>query len=163
RLVQLLRTPGGGHIQLIDDENEVAASQLRLAENLANLEEEKRYVLEIKGGLETYFARWEARKQNVPPDPVKNDDKLAAELEHPVLRDCLELRKFNMRQIVKSEEENQAIINPLLWGILAVGLGGSLAGLVIGYTTARRLRHSIGQLSVSIGDAAGRLNRELGS
>jgi signal transduction histidine kinase len=79
------------------------------------------------------------------------------------LRDCLELRKFNMRQIVKSEEVNQAIINPLLWGMLGVGLGGSLAGLVIGYTTARRLRHSIGQLSVSIRDAAGRLNRELGS
>lgn len=163
RLILLLRTPGGGHIHRIDDENEVAASQLRRAENLANLEEEKRYVSKIKGGLETYFARWEARKDNAPPDPVKHDEKLAAELDQLVLGDCLELRKFNMRQIVKSEEENQAIINPLLWGMLAVGFGGSLAGLVIGYTTARRLRHSIGQLSVSIRDAAGRLNRELGS
>jgi signal transduction histidine kinase len=120
-------------------------------------------VKEISGGLRAYLLKWESRKQTLPPDPPKYDSELASDLEQQVLRDCLELRKFNMRQIVKSEEQNQAIINPLLWGMLAVGFGGSLAGLVIGYTTARRLRHSIGQLSVSIRDAAGRLNRELGS
>src|SRR5262249_40364510 len=53
--------------------------------------------------------------------------------------------------------------NPLMWGILGVGVGGSLGGLILGYTMAKRLRHSIGQLSVSIRDATGRLNRELGS
>jgi signal transduction histidine kinase len=73
------------------------------------------------------------------------------------------LRKFNLQQIVQSEEENQAIVNPLLWGIVSLGVGGSLGGLVLGYMMARRLRQSIGQLSVSIRDAAGRLNRELGS
>jgi signal transduction histidine kinase len=163
RLIQLLRALGKDHIQLIDDENEVAASQLAQAQNLANLDEERDNVNKIAGGLHAYFEEWASRKELPPPDARKYDEKLATELEQQVLRYCLELRKFNMRQIVKSEEENQAIINPLLWGMLGVGLGGSLAGLVIGYTTARRLRHSIGQLSVSIRDAAGRLNRELGS
>jgi signal transduction histidine kinase len=68
-----------------------------------------------------------------------------------------------MDQIVESEEGNQRIVNKLLWGIVGVGVGASFGGLVLGYSMARRLRHSIGQLSISIRDAAGKLNRELGS
>src|SRR5439155_10249932 len=60
-------------------------------------------------------------------------------------------------------EENQSIIHALNWGLLAVGLGAPLGGLLLGYAVARQLRHSIYQLSVGIRDAAGQLNRELGS
>jgi signal transduction histidine kinase len=165
RLIQLLRSQTDdplAQVQAIEYQNRAAAVQLTQAQDLANLDEEKRYVGEIASGLHKYFQHWEEHEA----EPQARTDfyaRLANELEQLVLRDCLELRKFNMRQIVKSEEENQAILNPLMWGMVGVGLGGSLAGLVLGYTMARRLRHSIGQLSVSIRDAAGRLNRELGS
>src|SRR5262249_23474338 len=55
------------------------------------------------------------------------------------------------------------IVNTLKWGLLAVGLGAPLSGLLLGFAVARSLRHSIYQLSVGIRDAAGRLNRQLGS
>jgi signal transduction histidine kinase len=46
---------------------------------------------------------------------------------------------------------------------VALGVGAPLSGLLLGFAVARNLRHSIYQLSVRIRDAAGRLNRELGS
>jgi signal transduction histidine kinase len=154
-LVRLLHARGDNPNNLTEvaDQNQKAAEQLARAEDLANLEGEKRLVPQISAGLQRYFAAW--NKQDY--------DAALKELEQKVLPDCVALRKFNLDQIVKSEEKNQAIINPLLWGIVGVGVGGSLGGLVLGYTMARRLRRSIGQLSVSIRDAAGRLNRELGS
>jgi signal transduction histidine kinase len=154
-LVRLLHARGDDPANLMEaaTQNQKTAERLAPAEDLANLEGEKRLVLQISAGLQRYFAAWD-----------KGDyDGALKELEQQVLPDCVALRKFNLDQIVKAEEKNQAIINPLLWGIVGVGLGGSLGGLVLGYTMARRLRRSIGQLSVSIRDAAGRLNRELGS
>jgi signal transduction histidine kinase len=89
--------------------------------------------------------------------------RLATQLEKKVLPPCSDLRSFNQQQVRKSVAEDRAIVTTLKWGMLAVGLGGSLGGLVLGFTVARRIKHSIGQLSVRIRDAAGRLNRELGS
>jgi signal transduction histidine kinase len=73
------------------------------------------------------------------------------------------LGRFNLSQISQSDEENQAVVNTITWGMLIIGLGGTLSGLLLGYEVARRVRHSIYQLSVRIRDAAGRLNREVGS
>src|SRR5262249_39673923 len=117
----------------------------------------------IRASLQHYFQKWEKWAAEKQHTLQAADRDLATYLEQTVLPQCVALRKFNMEQIVSSEKENLAIVNPLLWGIVGLGLGGSFGGLVLGYTMARRLRHSIGQLSVSIRDAAGRLNRELGS
>ncbi len=156
-LVRLLRSAESdpGLAATIDAQNRFTAGILAQAEELANLDREKTLVGRIEAGFSDYLTAWQ-RSQEKPAT-------LASMLETKLLLDCVELRKFNMRQIVQSEEENQGIVNPLMWGIVAVGLGGSFGGLVLGYTMARRLRYSIGQLSVSIRDAAGRLNRELAS
>src|SRR5262245_48543595 len=157
RLLREARDAPGSHAERIADKNRKITEHLAEAEKLANLDDEKTLVDKVATGLRRYFEAWD--KDSTPDRAVE----LAADLETTVLPDCVALRKFNMKQIERSEEENQAIVNPLLWGIVAVGVGGSLGGLVLGYTMARRLRQSIGQLSVSIHDAAGRLNRELGS
>jgi signal transduction histidine kinase len=156
-LVRLLRSAESdpGLAGTIDAQNRFTGGILAQAEELANLDREKTLVGRIEAGFSDYSMAWQNR-QGKPAN-------LASMLEAKLLPDCVELRKFNMRQIVQSEEENQGIVNPLMWGIVAVGLGGSFGGLVLGYTMARRLRYSIGQLSVSIRDAAGRLNRELAS
>jgi signal transduction histidine kinase len=159
-LTQLLRS--GAAAELVGRRHVTVREHLAEAEGLANHEEEKMFVGRISRNLSVYFDQWRERHASGAPRP-QGDADLAQELDQRVLPECVALRKFNMRQIVSSEEDNKAIVNPLLWGITGLGVGGSFFGLVIGYSMARRLRHSIAQLSISIRDAAGRLNRELGS
>src|SRR5262249_35722984 len=80
-----------------------------------------------------------------------------------VLSPCIFLRKYNFEQEAQSYQKNRDIVTTLQWVLLIVGLGAPLGGLLLGYAVARSLRHSIYQLSVGIRDAAGRLNREVGS
>jgi signal transduction histidine kinase len=131
-----------------------AEAEMRDAQDLANHPEEKTLVAQVGAGWKKYREqqeRGESRKQ------------MAATLGTDVLAPCIELRDYNLRQIAQSDSDNQQIIDTLRWGMLIVGVGGSLSGLVMGYIVARRLSHSIAQLSVRIRDAAGRLNRDLGS
>lgn len=163
RLLRVSKIEPQFYLQQVEEQHAEARRKLDSAEELANLDAEKSLVARIAAGLERHSHQWESR-HGAPPHPASTSAAdLAGALEQQVLPDCVALRRFNMQQIVTSEEENQAIVNPLLWGIVSVGVGGPLGGLVLGYTIARRLRRSIGQLSISIRDAAGRLNRELGS
>jgi len=131
-----------------------ADSELEAASGLADHESEKEWVLRIRAGLEKYQAR-KAAQGGVA--------ELADTLRGQVLEPCVELRKYNLDQIAQSDSDNQRIVETLRWGMLIVGVGGSLSGLFMGYVVARRLSHTISQLSVRIRDAAGRLNRDLGS
>ncbi len=124
------------------------------AQNLANHESELDLVRRIAEGRDRYHTDHARGKRG--PD-------LADTLEHTVLAPTVELRKYNLAQIEQSDRENLAVVDTLRRGMLVVGIGGSMGGLALGYHMARRLRHSISQLSVRIRDAAGRLNRDLGS
>ncbi len=144
-------TSSGKGLEHLEQE---AAIELATAQDLANHPEEKTLVDQIREGWDEYKqqqARGESRT------------KMAATLQHRALEPCMSLRDFNLTQIAHSDSDNQQIIDTLRWGMLIVGVGGSLSGLVMGYNMARRLSHSISQLSVRIRDAAGRLNRDLGS
>lgn len=141
--------------------NQDARDQLREAADLANLENEQVLVAKIRGGLTEYFRRWESRPASASATTF--DAQLARHLEETVLASCRELRFYNTDQFQQSDRDNLAIVHKLQWTFLAIGLGGPVGGLVLGYVVARSLRRSIYQLSVRIRDAAGRLNRELGS
>jgi two-component system sensor histidine kinase HydH len=131
----------------------LAENQRRQAETLANHEREKDLVGRITAGLHKY----RSHKTDMSPDALANI------LRNEVLVPCVDLRRYNLDQIEQSDRENRAIVDTLRWGMLIVGVGGSLSGLFMGYIVARRLSHSIARLSVRIRDAAGRLNRDLGS
>lgn len=164
-LVRLLRFDRADplvHVERVREQNQAARELLADSERLANLDTERSLVGQVSDGLQRYLDAWDKR----PSDPAQGrayDAGLADRLESDVLPPCIELRKYNMRQIEESDAANRAIVNTLKWGMLAVGLGGSLGGLVLGYAVARNLRQSIGQLSVRIRDAAGRLSRDIGS
>src|SRR5262249_28640389 len=132
-------------------------------EALANLENESILVRQVESGLREYLLRWENR-ETVPVNELRQyDADLAHRLEQDVLKPCIDLRKFNTDQIEQADRENRAIVDRFRWGLLAVGIGAPLSGLLLGYAVAKRLHHSIYQLSVRIRDAAGRLHREVGS
>jgi signal transduction histidine kinase len=164
RLIALLRGDHSDPRQLTDEIkglNQEARTLLQSASDLADKPDEQRHVQDIREGLETYFQQWEKRKRG--PDTAAEDAALARHLEENVLAPCKKLHAFNVDQSRKSDHDNQAIVQNLQFGLLAVGLGGPVGGLILGYVVARSLRHSIYQLSVRIRDAAGRLNRDLGS
>jgi signal transduction histidine kinase len=166
QLVQLLsKHPGSANdlAQRVADLNNQAREELEEVTTLANLEGEKKLVPQITDGLNDYFQRWDGRQNIAPAERAKYDQELAKRLDANVVRLCKDLRDYNLDQIEQSNLQNQGIVRLLSWGLLAVGLGAPVSGLLLGYAVARSLHHSIYQLSVGIRDAAGRLNRELGS
>jgi two-component system, NtrC family, sensor histidine kinase HydH len=130
---------------------------------LANLQREQELVPDIESGFREYLLSLSRRAQTSPAELANYDRELARQLDHDVVVKCKELRDFNLGEIERSNRDSQSIVSRLNWGLLAVGLGAPLSGLLLGYAMARSLHHSIYQLSVGIRDAAGRLNRELGS
>ncbi len=151
-------------VKQVEGLNQDARDELREASDLANLEQEQVLVPKIRDGLTEYFRLWESRSRRpAAVSAAAFDAQLARHLEETVLVPCRELRFYNTDQVQQSDRDNQAIVYKLQWTFLAIGLGGPIGGLVLGYVVARSLRHSIYQLSVRIRDAAGRLNRELGS
>ncbi len=165
-LIDLLRGPHPASDAVADqvrEYNQTARDLLQDARSLADKDREKVLVSQIAEALRRYFESWDQRTQKAAADLASFDRTLADLLEREVLGPCIELREFNSREIEASDKKNQAIINRLNWGLLAVGLGAPLSGLLLGYAVAQSLRHSIYQLSVGIRDAAGRLNRQLGS
>jgi signal transduction histidine kinase len=132
------------------------------AKRLANSDRESELVAQVAQGLDWFRQTWPQR----PTDPAKQASwttTVAKETESKVLRPCLALRQYNIGEELKSDKENQQIVLTVKWVLLLVGLGAPLLGLLLGYSMARGLHHSIHQLSVRIRDAAGRLNCELGS
>jgi signal transduction histidine kinase len=157
------RDPGEADFsQKVEDENRVIRGLLADADELANYEGERELVDEIRGGLKAYLERWDHRSEMGNSVDASNA-ALSRLLEKSVLAPCRRLHRFNTDQIEKSEQQNRAIVDTLKWALIAGGIGGPILGLLLGYGVARSLRHSIFQLSVRIRDAAGRLNRELGS
>jgi len=167
-IISKLEQPNRDHpnrlVQDINGRNDEARGFLADANRLANHDPEKDYVNKIEAGFQRYLDRWAERgKELTEVDQANFDKDLARQVKEDVLVPCTELRAYNAGQIERSDNENERIVKQLKWGLLAVGLGAPLSGLLLGYAVAQSLRHSIYQLSVGIRDAAGRLNRELGS
>jgi signal transduction histidine kinase len=153
-LTDFARDPAALPAQRMEHLEAEAETQVGGARMLANHPTEEVLVDRIQDGL---------RKYHDQKTGSTSLSKLAATLRAEVLEPCVELRRYNQGQIERSDSENQKIVETLRWGMLVVAVGGSLSGLIMGYNMARRLSHSIAQLSVRIRDAAGRLNRDLGS
>jgi signal transduction histidine kinase len=147
----------------VAEQNREAERQLAVATDHANLDKEKDLVPRIETGLRHYLRGWRRRPAGPAAERARYDAALADDLDREVLTPCIELRQYNTEEIKRSDDDNRRIISRLTWGMIAVGLGGPLCGLVLGFGVARSLRRSIYQLSVRIRDAAGRLSREVGS
>jgi signal transduction histidine kinase len=166
---ELMRLLGSNHpadgafTEKVQQQNQTARELLKEAEDLANLPGESELVPKIAGGLKKYLDDWDKRGNISVEKQGEYDALLARHLERAVLEPCIALRRYNMEQVEHSERQNREISSRLWWGLLVMGLGGPLGGLALGYLVARHLHQSISQLSVRIRDAAGRLNRELGS
>jgi signal transduction histidine kinase len=128
---------------------------------LADKQEEKRLVTELRVGHRRYIGLWSGQAEANPGGVGEPRQAALRVLEDEMIPACRHLRDFNAEQIEKSEAEHRESIKQMLWGLAAVGSLGSLMGLVLGYGVARGLRHSLCQMSVWVRDAAGKLGQEL--
>jgi signal transduction histidine kinase len=165
-LINLLRGDHADADKLAErvlEKNDKAEEQLADAERLANHDEEIMRVGQVRDGLDAYLKEWKARPDG-PPEAVRTYDAALAEgLEKGVLAPCIKLREYNTERVADSDRQNRFIVLLLKWVLLLVGLGAPVSGLLLGYAVARNLHRSIYQLRVRVRDAAGRLNRDLGS
>jgi signal transduction histidine kinase len=157
----LLEERRPGRFAGVWDQYEELRRWLNEAQKLANHEQEEALVAHITQGALALGEELKAWRFKLPSRAAAR--RPVTLLAKDVLPWCRRLTQYNMGQIEESDRENRAIVATLRWGMLAVGLGGPLIGLLLGYAVARGLSHSIYQLSVRIRDAAGRLNREVGS
>jgi signal transduction histidine kinase len=163
------RPEPGSADQVVTQDQEIH-QRLDDARDLANWEGERELVRQITQGLEEFDRELPKLQPGAGEAATGFQDRyhqhslrLADILREKVLDPCTALHKYNAEQIKESDRENRRIVTTLKWGLLALGLGAPLSGLLLGFAVARSLHHSIYQLSVHIRDAAGRLNRELGS
>jgi signal transduction histidine kinase len=165
-LIYLLQEHTGGDLSAkVLEQFQQVESCLNEAQLLANWEPEKELVKRIASGLDSFEQERNRLLATSQGKPLSADvrQRLAGMLQEQVLAPSTELQKYNSVQIEESDERNGRIVRTLQWGLVILGIGVPLSGLLLGFAVARSLRHSIYQLSVGIQDAAGRLNRTLGS
>jgi len=80
--------------------------------------------------------------------------QVAQFLRSEVVAQVLELRAFNNRELIASEESHKSTVRRMVWGLIVVGGLGSVSGMLFGYNLARRLRQSIEQFLVRVQGAA---------
>ena len=131
-LAALLR--GGGESVDPLPLHERLRDQLTQARALADKDEERQLVGQLDSSLDRYFQLWDSRRS-------------ATAALKPEIR--------------KSETAHRATVQWVVGGLLGVGVVGAVAGVLLGYSVARRLRHSIYHLSVRVQDAATKLGQDL--
>src|SRR5262249_34058765 len=125
---------------------------------VAHTEEERSLVRQLVHSFTHYHQRWDTRAA-----PASGDDAAtaAALLETETLPLCHQLQEYHSLRIEHTAAAQRHTVHWMAWGLASVGSIGALAGLALGYSVARRLRHSIYRLSVRIQDAAGKLRQPL--
>jgi two-component system, NtrC family, sensor histidine kinase HydH len=135
--------------------------QLKQARVLADKDKEIKLVGELESAMERYFQLWESRGGISAEHRAEAREERLKILENEALPLCRELQSFNVQQIRMSERAHRATVKWVVAGLLTIGILGALAGLLLGYGVARRLRHSIYHLSVRVQDAASKLGQDL--
>src|SRR6266853_1832515 len=128
---------------------------------VAHTEEERLLVRQLVYSFTRYRQGWDRR---VTPGQASGDDAATVAvtlLETEILPLCRQLQEYHSLRIEHTAAAQSRIVHWMAWGLVSVGSIGALAGLALGYSVARRLRHSIYQLSVRIQDAAGKLRQPL--
>jgi two-component system, NtrC family, sensor histidine kinase HydH len=146
---------------MVDALHERIRTLLTDIQTVAHTEEERSLVHQLVDSFRRYRQGWDTR---VAPGQASGDDVATAAvmlLETEILPLCRQLRDYHSLRIEHIAAAYHHTMHWMAWGLASVGSIGALAGLALGYSVARRLRHSIYQLSVRIQDAAGKLRQPL--
>lgn len=141
--------------------NTQVKANLKRAEELADKAEEQQLVGRLKISLGHYWASIENAHQ-LPEDARASGLEQAKKiLQDEAIPVCRQLVDFNLPASAQAAEAHRQKVHWLIGGLVVVGTMGAIAGLFLGYSTARGLKQSIYHLSVRVQDAANKLGQDL--
>ncbi|MCE9566441.1 MAG: hypothetical protein K8U57_30830 [Planctomycetes bacterium] len=127
------------------------ARHLRTIEEFADKQDEREMAWRVADSFAEYRSQWQ-----------KHGSAWATQqLRTQILPACEQLREFNATQIEESERNHRQALRWMGWGFVAVGVLGSVAGVVLGYGLARGLRRAVNSLLVRVQGASDLLGQEL--
>lgn len=129
---------------------------------IANEEEETALVEQVHASWMNYRQFREADADPASPHSPGPGDTARAirQLEEEVLPGCRAYCTRTAQRIAEAEAVHCQTVPWMAWGLTGVGIAGAMAGLCLGYGMARGLQRSIGELSVCVQDAAGKLGHD---
>ena len=140
------------HSRDVEPLQEQVRADLGEIQRFADKPEEQILARTISEHFDSYRAKW----QN-----SASSDELARYLRENVVPVAEQLRVYNGQELKRSEEGHYRSLQQMAWGLIAICVLGSVAGLVFGYGLARGLRHTIHQFLVRIQGASDLLGQEL--
>lgn len=134
------------------------------AQGMSSSKNEAALLVEIQQGLELFFSRLRKIADSPGDSGVTNalesleDDVLTTR----ILVAAQEYLDHNEQELQLSNQQSKTMAERTALALLLLGTSGAITGLVVGYGIARRISHSIFQLSVPIRDVAGKLTELVG-
>ncbi len=156
-LIDLLRT----QVEDVRALHERIETHMASMHSLANTKEEAAACDDLSKSFQAYLAIWRTLRRLKGEEHVAARREAVLVLVQETLPQCQALRDGLSHQIDDSQQEHQATVRSLAWGLAAVGATAAFAGLFLGYGAARGLHRSIQRLQIGIRDAAGKLAPEL--
>jgi signal transduction histidine kinase len=143
---------------------EVFLSDLSAAERTSLTPEEKIIADIIRHNFDKYQAFLDRRVLHQDPKaPTTNQSDQIETLASAVTDACRRLSQLNDQLIDQQSAENLRLNNWIAILRVSFLVLGPLVGLALGLWVARRLNRSISQISVTLRDASGKLDMNLGS
>jgi len=149
------------HLEPVPALKEKTAAALAIAEAAASSPAEVALMTRARTGYERFFAAYEALLHNPPKQGMYaeiiklTDDVLTPE----ILKPAHEYRQLNEAMLTQASETNQQVARRLVIGLIAVGLFGSIGGLLAGWVIASAVRKNLARTEQRLRTTAEELDR----
>ncbi|MBM4070348.1 MAG: histidine kinase [Planctomycetes bacterium] len=159
-----LLTGDRAHLRHIPELRAQTDYWLTEAERLATTPKEASLTRRIRQGYEQFCEQLAeiSESRSTPVSPRKVLDEIHDGLMKEILKPAHDYLELNEETAVAASKENQRMTQRMSLVLLLLGSTGSLAGLLAGFAIARGIRQSLVQLSLPLGDAAGKLKEVVG-
>lgn len=125
-------------------------------EQQSRIEDELALLQELKQVQDRFWTQ-----MGIQHDSQQADREVLYDLADDLIHSLNAYVAINNTLVQLASASNEEISQRLAISLLVLGIFGSLAGLLLGYSIARKIRRSIVQLSLSIRDTTGKLDEVL--
>jgi two-component system sensor histidine kinase HydH len=141
--------------------HEQIRASLDEARRWADKQPEQSLVEAIATAFGQHEQLWRSAAESTKGLDAETFRALVQKIRGDALPKAIQIGEFNEDQINQSEAAHQRAVRQMSWGLAAVGVFGSIAGIVLGYGVSYSFRRSIHRLNIRVRDAADKLGREL--
>ncbi len=163
-LVQFLLTGDQAYLDAIPSLRKGTDRWIEEAERVGTTPQEREWMEQARAGYVTFLKEIEelVKKPGDANRKARARSLADTTLSLRILLPVHAYLNFNEQIMIRESETNQRLADNMVIGFLVLALCGAAAGLLTGYYLPRALRRSMNHLSISIRDAAGKLNEVIG-